>query len=93
MVETGLALLHNLSPHLRDVHAIAADRLVRTFLMLLKRMGPAVAAAADKSVPGAQVVMEIAAAPNLPQLLWLSAGVFDGMLLSDTAMRRNAELM
>jgi hypothetical protein len=101
LLRSALALLQNLAPHLRDVHAIAADRLVRTYLMLLKRL--AVAATATATAAETQCAHEDAnevnalqqreGAAEAEELLSMAAGLFDGLFLNDGAMRRNAELM
>eukprot|EP01046_Picozoa_sp_COSAG06_P011944 COSAG06_NODE_688_length_13072_cov_15.012719_11_plen_982_part_00 len=101
LLRSALALLQNLAPHLRDVHAIAADRLVRTYLMLLKRLtvaATATAAAAEtqrahEDANEVNALQQREGAAEAEELLSMAAGLFDGLFLNDGAMRRNAELM
>ncbi len=91
VLRSALALLENIAPHLRDLHAIAADRLVRTYLGVVKRLTARVTARTEACPQGEEQQHE--EEKQTEELLWMVAGLFDGLLVNDDAIRCNAELM
>lgn len=95
VLRSALALLENIVPHLHSLHAIAADRLVRTYLGVLKRLTTRVTPRTETCSQGGQEELQQHQEDKQAAegLLWAAVGLFDGLLVNDHAVRRNAELM
>eukprot|EP01043_Picozoa_sp_COSAG02_P079896 COSAG02_NODE_18724_length_923_cov_0.629854_1_plen_233_part_10 len=93
VLRSALGLLENIVPHLRDLHPIAADRLVRTYLGVVKCLTSRVTARAEAGIQGKYEEQQHEEEKQTEELLWMAAGLFDGLLVNDHAVRCNAGLM